>query len=211
MVQPRLNALVAAAAMTAAAGAGGCTTDPASRTGSVPGKEAPVSEAAPSAAADKGSESGGPGALPPLVVDTESPLLLDESQEVAAPDPGNGVADNAACLHCHVNFNGEPLVNSHAANGVGCVACHGNSFAHRNDENNVTPPDVMYAADRVDECCSACHEQHDLSAPMTATAEGGPEAELSGETHCTDCHGKHRLEVRTVRWDKITRELSSPK
>ena len=55
------------------------------------------------------------------------------------------------------------MVTVHAKENVGCVKCHGVSLAHRNDEDNVTAPDKMYAPARIDNACRQCHEEHDAS------------------------------------------------
>ena len=42
-----------------------------------------------------------------------------------------------------MNFEDEELAVVHAHNGIGCTKCQGQSAAHCDDENNVTPPDIM--------------------------------------------------------------------
>jgi hypothetical protein len=83
------------------------------------------------------------------------------------------------------------------------------SYAHRNDENNTTPPDIMYPTDVIDSACEVCHESHNVPArdviarlQERCPGESDPERAI-----CTDCHGRHRLEIRTVRWDKKTGKL----
>ena len=143
-------------------------------------------------------------APPLLVVDIDEPLLLDEPIEMA-PCVG---ADNSACFVCHVNYGEEPLAAKHAVYKVGCVACHGDSFAHRNDENNTTPPDKLVANDAIGKLCGECHDGHDVD-PKSVIArwqKKGIEKDVDSIV-CTDCHGNHRLKVRTVRWNKKTGEL----
>lgn len=156
-----------------------------------------------------GDSTGGP---PPLVVDTSAPLLLDEPEKPKTPDDfaaAHTAADNSPCFVCHVNYQAEPLAATHAANGVGCVTCHGESFAHRNDENNTTPPGHMYAADKIDEACGQCHRIHDAPAikVIALWQQRCPEKTDPASIYCTDCHGEHRLKVRSVRWNKETGEL----
>ncbi len=145
---------------------------------------------------------------PPLQVDKSSPLLLEE----AGSTDGKPLADNSACQVCHMNYAEEPLAVQHAKAHVGCVNCHGDSFAHRNDENNTTPPDKIFAAEKVDSLCQQCHEQNH-NAPAKKVVERWLGLEPGKKTPqnliCTDCHGKHRLAIRTVRWDKNTRKLLS--
>jgi hypothetical protein len=151
------------------------------------------------------ASSGGP---PPLVIDEDSPLLLEEPSEVEAL-PAEAIAKNSPCYVCHVNYQAEPLALQHAKAEVGCVDCHGESFPHRNDENNTTPPDTMYPADKIDASCQECHDTHDAPAKdvIALWLERHPGKKDAGSIVCTDCHGEHRLTLRTVRWDKKTGKL----
>jgi len=183
--------------------------------------------------------TGGP---PPLVVDTSAPLLLDEpteEEEAFAVAATQAAAENTACFVCHANYRGEFLADCHAKANVGCINCHGDSFAHRNDENNTTPPETMYSAEKIDPFCQECHDAHDISAKKIiarwikqkvkkpdAMCEGchedddvPPEKVVArwkernldksdaARIVCTDCHGDHRMKVRTVIWDKETGKL----
>jgi hypothetical protein len=154
-----------------------------------------------------------PAALPPLKVEKGAPLLLDalpDAKPAKTPEEGP-VADNIACYCCHRNFEEEPMVRVHAKANVGCVKCHGESVAHRNDEDNTTPPDVIYPAQRIEKACQECHESHDAPAKKVIACwqQKCPAKTHAEELVCTDCHGEHRLKVRTVRWDKETRKLIS--
>jgi formate-dependent nitrite reductase cytochrome c552 subunit len=114
------------------------------------------------------------------------------------------MADNNACFVCHANFRKEELASSHAANGVGCVSCHGRSTNHRNDEANVIPPDIMFPTETLDASCARCHEGHDVEPRRVVErflAKTSGRMELKSLV-CTNCHGEHHLAVRTVRWDK---------
>lgn len=151
------------------------------------------------------SQSAG-GGLPPLKVDRTAPLLLDDTaQKPAKTDRPK--ADNEACYCCHRNYEGEEMVEVHAVEKIGCTQCHGESVAHRNDENHVTPPDTMYAPEQIEPVCLKCHETHDAPARKVIARwrERCPAKEKPEELVCTDCHGAHRLALRTVRWDKRTR------
>jgi cytochrome c553 len=147
---------------------------------------------------------------PPLEVDTKTPLLLDEPVANSASKT-KAAADNTACFVCHANFAAEPLALAHVKAGVGCVTCHGDSFAHRNDENNTTPPETMYPGTAIDTACVACHPRHDASAQKVIARwqKNVPAKTDPAAIVCTDCHGQHRLAVRTVRWDKKTGKLLS--
>ena len=144
-------------------------------------------------------------AAPPL---TLSPELLKEGLPEATMKEKLDV-DNSACYVCHGNYDGEALVVAHGKEGTGCMDCHGKSIEHRNDEDNITPPDKMYALDDVDAMCAKCHDEHDVSArkilrrwQKRCPAKTDPE-----EIVCTDCHYQHRLAFRTVWWDKKTGRL----
>ncbi len=161
-------------------------------------------------------EAKEPTALPPLVIDKDAPLLLDEPAESERHSPAattRALKDNAACFVCHANYREEPLAGWHAAHNVGCVDCHWPSYAHRNDENNTTPPDRMYPTDEIDQACRKCHASHDVPAAkviacwQSARREADPDKTNTKAIVCTDCHGDHRLKLRSVRWNKKTGEL----
>jgi hypothetical protein len=153
-----------------------------------------------------------PKGPPPLVVDKSAPLLLDDPVEADKSNPQVTAAvdaDTAACFVCHANFKTESLAQGHAKAKMSCIDCHGKSYAHRNDENNTTPPEKMYARDQIDDACRQCHPSHDVPAAKVVVlalqrglSQTDPKAIL-----CTDCHGHHRLAQRTVRWDKKTGKL----
>jgi hypothetical protein len=153
-----------------------------------------------------GSAKPKPSALPPLVIDKDAPMLLD------APAEGKDASYNRineACFVCHNNYREEELAVSHAKEETGCVDCHGASLEHRNDEDNVTPPDIMYPLAKVDKLCQECHEEHDVAAKdvLKRWQERCPDKTDIDTVACTDCHGHHRLKQRTVRWDKETGDL----
>lgn len=138
--------------------------------------------------------------------EAESPLLLEEgggSEKPLRPAKG-AVADNSRCHVCHFNFSDEELSVTHARGGVGCEKCHGASDAHCGDENNITPPDVLYAKSRIIPACLKCHGVDEL-----AHADMHCPVYVAGKTKqvCTACHGEHKMSVRTVRWDKETGKL----
>ena len=144
-------------------------------------------------------------AAPPLSLEG----YLDEKLPEASPKAAAVKADNFACYVCHGNYDGEELVVMHGKKSVGCIDCHGESHAHRNDEDNITPPDKMYALETVDPMCSGCHEEHNVAATDVIARWRQRCAEKTDpkKITCTDCHGQHRLKLRTVRWDKRTGKL----
>ena len=143
------------------------------------------------------------GGLPPLVIDRS--LTLEDSAE----EDSSHLKINQSCFVCHNNYQKEPMTTWHAKEGVGCVDCHGKSLAHRNDEDNITPPDIMYPAEKIDEACQECHDEH-IAWPrdvLSMWQERCPEKTDFSQLVCTDCHGEHRLPRRIVRWDKRTGKL----
>jgi hypothetical protein len=144
-------------------------------------------------------------AAPPLSLEG----LLDEKLPEAPKEKVKLKVDNFACYVCHGNYEGEELVVSHGKEGTGCIDCHGKSYAHRNDEDNITPPDKMYPLEEVDKMCGECHEEHDVTARevLQRWLERCPEKTNPKEIVCTDCHYQHRLQQRTVRWNKRTGEV----
>ncbi len=116
-------------------------------------------------------------------------------------------ADNSFCYDCHINFlfEDEEIALVHERVGIGCTHCHGKSIAHRNDEDSINAPDVMYPRAKINPSCMMCHPGNEL------IEEDAHRPVLSGaatqEKYCTDCHGDHRLAVRTRLWDKETGEL----
>lgn len=147
---------------------------------------------------------------PPLKVSKEAPLLLDAAKPSGDASDGP-VADNTACFVCHGNFQDEPLAAVHAKANVGCMKCHGSSAAHRNDEDNITPPEIMYPAAKIDAACRKCHEDHNVAAAKVIAQwqKRCPQKTDPTLIHCTDCHGEHRMKVRTVLWNKETGKLLS--
>ncbi len=125
---------------------------------------------------------------------------------------------NSFCLACHLDFDGEELALKHEILGIGCERCHGESYRHRSDEANITPPEIMYPKERINPSCMMCHPRHDirdtkdhqpiLEAGLSSFEEATPAGE-NAKKYCTDCHGsKHRvMRVRTTHWDKATGAL----
>ncbi|GAB6164384.1 hypothetical protein JCM19992_03840 [Thermostilla marina] len=148
-------------------------------------------------------------AAPPLSLEGYLDEKLPEAHE--APKHEMNV-DNTACYVCHGNYREEPLVLEHGREGVGCIDCHGASDDHRNDEDNITPPDKMYPLEAVDKLCHECHEEHDAAARKVIARwqERCPEKTDPKQIVCTDCHFNHRLPRRLVRWDKHTGKLLPP-
>ena len=132
--------------------------------------------------------------------------LQEDPQQFGDEPVANGsAAYNTFCYVCHLNFKKEELVVCHARVGVGCAECHGKSEDHSADEDNVTPPDIMYPKRKVNRHCTKCHGRTKIA----KEAEHKPllAGTATFKKHCTDCHGGHRIAVRTRRWDKETGKL----
>jgi hypothetical protein len=140
----------------------------------------------------------------------------------AAQDPGKEPAEsfvaNPYCKACHLDFDEEELALQHEIWGIGCERCHGESFRHRSDEANITPPEIMYPKERINPSCMSCHPRQEiqdtkdhqpiLEAGLSTFEEATP-AGKDAKKYCTDCHGsKHRvMRVRATDWDKATGAL----
>jgi len=124
---------------------------------------------------------------------------------------------NLFCSACHYAFGDEELALNHERVGIGCERCHGESERHRSDEDNITPPEIMYPKAKINPTCMMCHPRVKIKhvsdhASLLAGAEtifDKDTDESNGQKkYCTDCHGKeHRMNVRTIRWNKATGEL----
>jgi len=166
------------------------------------------------------------GEKPPLVVESsssaeqvvgvsqeeeEEPLLLLEDDEGAEelPPPTGPVADNSRCHVCHINYADEELTVMHARANISCEQCHGACDAHCDDEDNITPPDIMYPKAKNNPFCMTCHPESDVSQWDACIYVKLFAKDNTGKMTCTTCHGKHRLNTRTRIWDKETGKLIS--
>ncbi|MGC8829318.1 MAG: cytochrome c3 family protein [Verrucomicrobiia bacterium] len=129
-------------------------------------------------------------------LDTEQPIKEPKSKYPGPP------ADNSRCYVCHANYQSEKLTVIHLKANVGCVLCHGISTNHSTDEDNLTPPDVMYPhKGAVRFRCLSCHnykllieadrDKKELKEPPDH------QSVLSGTNKdgrfCMDCHSNHKL------------------
>jgi hypothetical protein len=120
---------------------------------------------------------------------------------------------NLFCSACHYAFGEDELALDHERVGIGCERCHGESERHRSDENNITPPEIMYPKAKINPTCMMCHPRGKIKhvsshASLLAGAETIFDKSNNQKKHCTDCHGEnHRINVRTIRWNKATGEM----
>lgn len=174
-------------------------------------KPAPATSAADPPAAKPAATD--PANAQPQVAAATRPSLASAaggaSAGASSPPKGREV-DNSRCHVCHGNFVDEPLAVNHAKQGVGCERCHGPCDEHCSDEGNITPPTILYAKDKVDKSCKECHP--DPMERIVADARYCLFVPLTDEEKkkiCSDCHGAHRMNLRTVFWDKATGKLLS--
>ena len=138
-----------------------------------------------------------------------------QGSAVQSPSPVDLGLTNQFCAACHYGFDDEKLALSHADAGLGCENCHGESARHRSDEKNITPPDIMWPKDRIIPMCMICHSRRGIDhvaahKPVLAGAETIFDKVPDQDEYksCMDCHGEtHRVNVRSIRWDKKTGEL----
>lgn len=131
---------------------------------------------------------------------------LHGPKKIPPPKKEYEAGDNSFCYVCHVNWKKESFVESHRMAGVPCYDCHGISEGHMDDEEHLTPPEIMYTKEKVNASCmvSKCHPQKTMEDQMGHKPFF---ADATKQKHCTDCHGMHRLEKRKRRWDKVTGKL----
>jgi hypothetical protein len=137
----------------------------------------------------------------------ETPLQIENFSSAEERSMMSGeIVDNSRCHVCHINYDEEDLALNHEISGVSCEKCHGTSDTHCSDENNITPPDIMYSKTSVNPSCMKCHPRDEI----IEEDHHGPllSGTMTQIKYCTDCHGRyHRIPVRTVRWDKTTGAL----
>jgi hypothetical protein len=146
----------------------------------------------------------------PKHIPAREPEEKQDATRKESPGKAEGPrADNSDCLVCHLNLEKEPLVATHAGGNVGCTDCHGDSWDHADDEGHETPPDILYPLEKIDPACGKCHPSHDVPARkvLARWLKRNPGETAPRMVVCTACHGRHRLETRTVRWDRKTGEL----
>ena len=136
---------------------------------------------------------------PAAAIEDEEPLLLLEDGDGDSED----TAINYRCHVCHYNFASEDLSITHARQNIGCEHCHGPCDAHCDDEDNITPPDIMYPAEKIEPLCLGCHGEDTTKIPAHSDIKDDDGKKLI----CTQCHGEHRMNHRTRRWDPYTGEL----
>jgi hypothetical protein len=135
--------------------------------------------------------------------------------EGGTPSTRTGFVANIFCSACHYGFSDEELASTHEKAGIGCERCHGESERHRSDEDNITPPEIMYPKSKINPTCMMCHPRHEIQhvEPHKVLLAGAKTVfdsadEGDNQIYCTDCHAKdHRINVRTIRWKKETGEL----
>jgi len=142
-------------------------------------------------------------APPPLVIDKDAPLLLDgpsESEKVNT----EAEAKNATCYVCHANYAEEQLAQWHAKANYACADCHGESIAHKNDENHLTPPDRMYPAGEIDVACQKCHTGHDIQPAEVVRRWKQRIGDTKTDVLCKECHESHDIPAGDVirKWQK---------
>ena len=134
-----------------------------------------------------------------------------DGQDKEQPKKETFVA-NEFCSACHYAFGDEKLARAHEQAGIGCERCHGESERHRSDEDNITPPEIMYPKEKINPTCMMCHPRNDIKKvphhkPLLAGAETIFD-KSTNQKNCTDCHAKdHRINIRTIRWNKATGEI----
>jgi len=117
-----------------------------------------------------------------MVKEVKIRRILDDSEAQAA-------AKNEECYVCHIDYAKEEMTLTHQKQGVSCATCHGESKLHIDDEDRVTAPEHLVAHHRVAKFCRGCHVEIGEKCPNREKPKRGP------DKACTECHGKHKLEL----------------
>jgi len=141
--------------------------------------------------------------------------VSSRQQSAENSSPKKTFVANQFCSACHYGFSDEQLARTHESAGIGCERCHGESERHRSDENNITPPEIMYPKAKINPTCMMCHPRHEIRhvASHKELLSGAKTVfdsaeESDNRIYCTDCHAReHRINFRTIRWNKQTGEL----
>lgn len=126
-----------------------------------------------------------------------SPLVCRSAAAAHAVKLEEG--DNSQCLCCHMDFDGEDIVEKHLAKKITCRSCHGPSEPHRQDETLRTKPDLLWGRAEVRAFCRQCHQTHKKPAAVEEfrqkwLGKARPNGRfISKDAVCTDCHGEHTV------------------
>jgi hypothetical protein len=131
----------------------------------------------------------------------------------AACGAAENTASNAQCLVCHGDLRREAIAADHLDAAVTCVACHGESVEHIQDEMQMTTPDRLFGRKEVEAACSGCHagaggiyRRSDHKDPNSVKAfydkwlgKVRPNGRaITADSICTDCHGRHNVGAVTA-------------
>jgi len=115
------------------------------------------------------------------------------AETVRAPAKSSSRPSNEACYVCHLDFEGEKIVETHLAEGITCADCHGASEKHIADEAHQTPPEVVFKRSAINDFCEECHSERE-NCPFKDTAPKRSKAfGIRRRKVCTDCHGNHKI------------------
>ncbi|HEX42325.1 MAG TPA: hypothetical protein ENN81_09745 [Phycisphaerales bacterium] len=160
------------------------------------------------------------GCTPDEQVGVSEKVSTQTVEPAVADPPQPRFTANPFCAACHAGFLDEPFAARHEKAGIGCERCHGESERHRSDENNLTPPELMFPPERINPTCMMCHPRQDIQRVSShkSLLEGAAtifdtaaQSDPTQKQYCTDCHAKqHKMNLRTIHWNKATGELIRP-
>ncbi len=155
--------------------------------------------------------SAGGEAPSPTPEPTATPLL---SEVVPTPIHEPVLFEENTCISCHKELGGKHTQITedweegvHAAQGVGCVSCHGGDPTQKDAAASMSP-EAGYlgplAKEQIPGLCGSCHTRVDLMRPFDLPTDQLDQywqsqhglALLEGDPNvatCFDCHGGHRV------------------
>ncbi|MHC4177535.1 MAG: hypothetical protein ACYSWU_08515 [Planctomycetota bacterium] len=158
--------------------------------GSRPWSEAnPVPSGNPDTSSEKDPPESGKANVSEAVAAVDDAVLYDSGWE----------EDNSSCLVCHIDFETEKISSIHLEAELTCMACHGDSDAHRSDEFNIVRPDVIWGRTEQEAFCKQCHEKHKYPEKVEAFHEEWDSRRrpngryVAPDSACMDCHGDHAV------------------
>jgi hypothetical protein len=155
-----------------------------------------------------------PGSEAPTPIPEPTATLPPSAEIVPTPIHEPVLFEENTCVSCHLDLGGKHAQitsdreeSVHAAQGVGCVSCHGGDPTQTDAEASMSP-EAGYLGplpkDRIPGLCGSCHTRVDLMRPFDLPTDQldqywqsqHGQALLDGDPNvatCFDCHDGHRV------------------
>jgi hypothetical protein len=94
------------------------------------------------------------------------------------------------CASCHTEHVADLQSHKHAAKGISCEVCHGESKPHRNAVG-ATAPDRVASPSEVPALCGSCHPGQKKAYEPSAHGKLVLADSKTRAAQCATCHGVH--------------------